>query len=92
MMEQESRGRGSVIDLGDFVVADLTARLAVVEAIVVETHVELALAEAAILLAFTTLFGLLTLTADDTSFGCHGSTLARSAARGNVPLVTEGRL
>jgi hypothetical protein len=74
--------------LRDLVAARCAATLAVVEAIFAQADIELALAKAAVLLAFAALFDLLTLVAAGFRLGCHNQTLAPKGRAGNVPLVT----
>lgn len=76
----------------DLIVAHLAAGFAVVQPVVPEADIELSLAQAAIFFALASLLRLLALTTDDACSGRHGSTLARSDARGNVPLVTKDGL
>jgi len=74
----------------DFVVAGFAAGAAVVEAVFPEADIELALAEAAVLLAFAAFFNLLALAATDFGLGRHVETLALRGQVGNIPLVTCG--
>jgi hypothetical protein len=68
----------AALALGEFVVANLAAGLAVVQAVFPQADVELSLAQAAVLVALAALFSLFALTADHTRFCSHALTLARA--------------
>src|SRR6266576_4737304 len=68
--------------LRNLVVAGFAAVFAVVQAVFPEPYIQLALAEAAVLLTVAALFDLFALTAAGFSLGCHRQTLAPKGSHG----------
>jgi hypothetical protein len=72
---EEPQVRKTVL-VRNLVVAGFAAAFAVVQTVFPEPYIQLALAEAAVLLTVTTLFDLFALTAAGLSLACHRETLA----------------
>jgi len=77
---------------GDRIPGRFTAAFTIVKAILTESHVQLSLAEYAILLAFAAAFNLFALVASDFGFRSHGETLTPTRPLENIPLVTMRRV